>query len=61
MHVDTSPTIITVNSYTYGVFKYNSGIYRYFNSLSTYSYATYLVGIKISIVTYNDIPINCGI
>ncbi|CAD8102908.1 unnamed protein product [Paramecium sonneborni] len=33
----------------------------YFNKLSTYNYAVYLIGLKISIFSFNDIPINCGI
>lgn len=37
---------------------FNFGIYKYYYSNF---YATYLIGLKISIVTYNDIPINCGL
>ncbi|CAK74202.1 unnamed protein product (macronuclear) [Paramecium tetraurelia] len=61
LHVDTTPTIITQYPYTYGVFKFNSGVYRYFNTLASYSFYTYLIGLKITIMLYNDIPINCGI
>ncbi|CAD8129277.1 unnamed protein product [Paramecium sonneborni] len=70
-NVDTSPTIIQVDTqvgentyiqtYIQGVFKFNSGIYRCFKELSTYSYKYYLIGLKISIVALNDFPINCGI
>ncbi|CAD8129431.1 unnamed protein product [Paramecium sonneborni] len=59
-HVDTSPKIIAVNPYIFGVFKFNSGIYRYFKGLSTYLYATYLIGLKVKISFFNDIPVNCG-
>ncbi|CAD8189433.1 unnamed protein product [Paramecium pentaurelia] len=59
LHVDTSPTII--NGGFYGIFKFNSGIYRYYKSLSTYSDSIYLVGFKITVVTLNNIPLNCGI
>ncbi|CAD8183516.1 unnamed protein product [Paramecium octaurelia] len=61
-HLDKSPTLIYIGSqFGYGIFKFNFGIYRYFNELSTYSYSTYLIGFQISIILYNDIPINCGI
>ncbi|CAD8170741.1 unnamed protein product [Paramecium octaurelia] len=61
-HMDEYPTILgyTTYQYTYGVLKFNSGLYRFFQ-ISQYSYATYLIGIKISITIFNEIPINCGI
>ncbi|CAK91192.1 unnamed protein product (macronuclear) [Paramecium tetraurelia] len=55
-HLDTSPTIL--GSGIYGIFKFNSGIYKfYYSNLAV----PYQIGLKISVVTYNDIPINCGI
>ncbi|CAD8189462.1 unnamed protein product [Paramecium octaurelia] len=62
-YVVTTQTITQISTmiYVYGVLKYNSGIYRYFDLLSTYAYSTYLIGLKIIILLYNDIPIDCGI
>ncbi|CAK74182.1 unnamed protein product (macronuclear) [Paramecium tetraurelia] len=60
-HVDTTPTAINIYLFALGVLKYNSGVYRYFDSLSTYSSSTFLIGLKITIMLYNEIPINCGI
>ncbi|CAK77669.1 unnamed protein product, partial (macronuclear) [Paramecium tetraurelia] len=60
-HLDLSPTPTQKYPEFYGTFKFNSGIYRYFNKLSTYIYSTYLVGFKIDFITFNDIPMNCGI
>ncbi|CAD8201305.1 unnamed protein product [Paramecium octaurelia] len=60
-HLDLSPTIITNFSSGYGIFKFNSGIYRYIYELPAYIHSTYLVGFKIEIITYNNIPMNCGI
>ncbi|CAK83698.1 unnamed protein product (macronuclear) [Paramecium tetraurelia] len=57
-HLETN---YTKNAYAYGVFRFNSGVNRYMNNLPNYSYSTYLVGVVISIMTYNDIPLNCGI
>ncbi|CAD8207589.1 unnamed protein product [Paramecium pentaurelia] len=43
LHVDTSPNFIYTNDY--GIFKFNSGIYRFYNSLSTQ--AIYGIGFYI--------------
>ncbi|CAD8154633.1 unnamed protein product [Paramecium octaurelia] len=58
-HIDTSIAIISYSSY--GVFKFNSGVYRYFEDLAKYYDSTWLVGLNIIIITFNDIPLNCGI
>ncbi|CAK69158.1 unnamed protein product (macronuclear) [Paramecium tetraurelia] len=60
-HMDTSPTILAFNEYVYGVFKFNSGLCRFFNQIAYYQYDTQLIGIKISIIAFNEIPIECGI
>ncbi|CAD8189484.1 unnamed protein product [Paramecium octaurelia] len=60
-HIDTTPTIINHIPSIFGIFKFNSGIYRYFTNVPDYQYSTYFIGLKISIVLFNDIPINCGI
>ncbi|CAK86302.1 unnamed protein product, partial (macronuclear) [Paramecium tetraurelia] len=60
-HLDKTPTIITPYSITYGVFKFKSGIYRYFKQLPSYVFGTYLIGLRITIELFNDLPINCGI
>ncbi|CAD8077900.1 unnamed protein product [Paramecium sonneborni] len=61
LNIDASPKPQQINRYLYGIFKFNSGIYRFFNQLSTYSFSTYLIGLKISILLFYDIPLNCGI
>ncbi|CAK70470.1 unnamed protein product (macronuclear) [Paramecium tetraurelia] len=60
-HVDTTPTAIIIVNHVLGVLKYNSGVYQYFNSLFTYSNLPYLIGLQITIMLFNEIPINCGI
>ncbi|CAD8053261.1 unnamed protein product [Paramecium primaurelia] len=58
-HIDSSATII-LSKLIYGIFKFNSGFYRYFKRIQS-SYPNYQIGLKIKIVTFNEIPINCGI
>ncbi|CAD8213751.1 unnamed protein product [Paramecium octaurelia] len=58
-HLETNYTLNY--QYVYGVFRFNSGINRYMDGLPKYSYQTYLVGLVITIMTYNEIPLNCGI
>ncbi|CAD8188635.1 unnamed protein product [Paramecium pentaurelia] len=58
LNVDTSPKVI---SDYYGIFKFNSGVQKFYESLTTYSYAIHLIGLKITIFTFNAIPLNCGI
>ncbi|CAK94692.1 unnamed protein product (macronuclear) [Paramecium tetraurelia] len=62
IHLDTTllPNIYLNYQYIYGVFKYNSGVYRFINELSI-NYATHLIGFHITLVTFNAIPLNCGI
>ncbi|CAD8198419.1 unnamed protein product [Paramecium octaurelia] len=62
LHLDNAvyPNIYLYYRYIYGVFKYNSGVYRFINELST-NYATQLIGLHLTIVTFNEIPLNCGI
>ncbi|CAD8121341.1 unnamed protein product [Paramecium sonneborni] len=61
LHIDVSPKVNYEYYYFYGIFRFNSGIYRFFYQLSTYSYSTYLIGFKITIALFGDIPLNCGI
>ncbi|CAD8180616.1 unnamed protein product [Paramecium pentaurelia] len=61
-HIDNTllPNIYFQYQYIYGIFKYNSGVYRFINELST-NYATYSIGLKITLFTFNEIPLDCGI
>ncbi|CAK86712.1 unnamed protein product (macronuclear) [Paramecium tetraurelia] len=59
-YLDLTPTIIENNYKAFGIFKFNSGIYRYISITPTFQ-STYLIGLEISIIVYNHIPVNCGI
>ncbi|CAK69167.1 unnamed protein product (macronuclear) [Paramecium tetraurelia] len=62
LHVDNTllPNIYVNYQYIYGIFKYHSGVNRFINELSS-NYSTYLIGFKITLITFNDIPLGCGI
>ncbi|CAD8170763.1 unnamed protein product [Paramecium octaurelia] len=62
LHVDNTllPNIYVNYQYIYGIFKYNSGVYRYINELSS-NYPTHLIGFKITLLIFNEIPLGCGI
>ncbi|CAD8148259.1 unnamed protein product [Paramecium pentaurelia] len=60
-NIDTSPSLIYANyDYLFGIFKFNSGFYR-FISLSTSIYKNYLVGLKIELWIFNNIPLGRGV
>ncbi|CAD8128985.1 unnamed protein product [Paramecium sonneborni] len=61
LYVDTSPNLISYYYNIYGVFKFNSGISRFIQTLFAYSNSLYQCGFNIRITTFNDIPLDCGI
>ncbi|CAD8059012.1 unnamed protein product [Paramecium sonneborni] len=61
LNIDISPKVQGTTFTFYGIFKFNAGIYRFFDVQSTQFYSTYLIGLKISILLFNEIPLNCGI
>ncbi|CAD8097703.1 unnamed protein product [Paramecium sonneborni] len=60
LNLDTTPTIIQ-NQLLLGVFKFYSGFSLLFQLFQTNSQAIYSIGLRISVITLNDIPLNCGI
>ncbi|CAD8127677.1 unnamed protein product [Paramecium sonneborni] len=61
LNIDISPTFQYAVGEFYGIFKFNSGFFYFFNKISNYTFATYLIGLEVVIKTFNDIPLNCGI